>query len=37
MQIFTISEVSGYSYCHRNATVETEADAAKLIFIYGNL
>ena len=36
MQIFAVSEVSGGSYCNRNANNRTETDAAKLFF-YGNL
>ena len=33
MQISAISEVSGGSYCNRNANSGTETDTAKLIFI----
>ena len=34
MEIFAVSEVSGSSYCNRNADSGTEADRAKLIFIW---
>ena len=34
MQISAISEVSGGSYCNRNANSGTETDTAKLIFIW---
>ena len=34
MQIFRVSEVSGASYCNRNANCGTETDAAKLFFIW---
>ena len=33
MQIFAVSEVSGGSYCNRNADSGTETDRSKLIFI----
>ena len=34
MQIFAVSEVSGSLYYNRNADSRTEADRAKLIFIW---
>ena len=36
VRIFAVSEISGGSYCNRNADSWTETDRAKL-FLYGNL
>ena len=34
VHIFAASEISGGSYCNRNADSGTETDRAKLIFIW---
>ena len=34
VQIFAASEISGRSYCNRNADGGTKTDSAKLIFIW---